>query len=90
MKFEYQFVGGPLNGAVMDELDAALFSNGRSEDLSAIRNAGGCVHRVELDNQPTFTGYLGPMWNGVRALDNGEQCATLRYETQEVYDELSH
>ena len=87
MKYMYEFVGGPLNGAIMDSIDAELFSDGHSEDLTAIRNAGGCVHRAELDNQPTFNGYLGPMWGGTR-IYNGEECAIMRYETQKVYNEL--
>lgn len=33
----------------------------------------------ELDNLPKFVGFLGPMWDSDR----------VRYETQEVYDELS-
>lgn len=89
MKFLYQFVGGPLNNATMDSVDAELFCDGHSEDLSEVRKAGGCVHREELDNQPTFTGYLGPMWNGCQIID-GHEVAILRYETQEVYDALSH
>ena len=88
MKFVYQFVGGPLNGVTFhNPNDAWAFSNGKSEDLSEIRKAGGCVHRAELDNQPTFHGYLGPMWDGTR--NNGEY-AVLRYETQEVYVMLSN
>lgn len=43
------------------------------------RNAGAFVPRAELDNQPTLPGYLGPMWDG-----DG-----LRYETQEIYNQLS-
>lgn len=70
--------GGKLEGTYnVDEL--WKFSNGKSEDLSEARNRGACVHRAELDNQPTLEGYCGPMWDG-----NG-----LRYETQEIYDALS-
>ena len=106
MKSVYEFVGGPLNGAIMDKLDAEPFSDGCSEDLSAIRKAGGCVRREELDNQPTFTGYLGPMWDGIRTLGNDvkwhydfdeytaatpiQQHVVLRYESQQVYDMLSN
>lgn len=89
MKFAYEFVGGPLNNVTFtNHNDAIAFSNGNSGDLSAIRNAGGHVRRVELDNQPTYDGYLGPMWDGTRTID-GTQYAILRYETQEVYDMLS-
>lgn len=89
MKKVFQFVGGPLNGVTLTNYyDAVAISNGNSGDLSHIRNAGGHVRRVELDNQPTFDGYLGPMWDGTRTID-GETVAVLRYETQEVYDMLS-
>ena len=54
--------------------------SGYTEDLSEVRARGGCVHRAELDNQPEYKGFLGPMW------DDGR----LRYETQEVYDVLSN
>ena len=72
------FVGGTLDGKVMDVYEVLRdHCNGKlTEALTAIRNAGGCVHRHELDNQPMVDGYLSPMW------DNG----VLRYETQEVYD----
>lgn len=52
---------------------------GYSEDLSEERAKGYCVHRAELDNQPEFEGFLGPMWDG----------GMLRYETPEIYDILS-
>ena len=52
---------------------------GVTEDLTEFREQGACVHRAELDNQPTYKGWLGPMWDG----------GHLRYETQEVYDVLS-
>lgn len=52
---------------------------GKSEDLSDLRSKGACVPRAELDNQPTFEGYCGPMWDG----------GCLRYETWEIYNMLS-
>ena len=52
---------------------------GYTEDLSELRAQGRCVHRKELDNQPIFDGFLGPMWDG----------GILRYETPEIYDMLS-
>ena len=89
MKFAYQFVGGPLNGVTFtNRNDAIAYSNGNSGDLSAIRNAGFLVRRVELDNQPTYNDYLGPMWDGMRTI-NGTEYAIIRYESQEVYDMLS-
>lgn len=76
-----QFVGGRLNGQILSvEAVERWHCNGQhTEDLSEIRNHGGCVHRQELDNQPKVDGYLGPMWDG----------GMLRYETPEVYDMLS-
>ena len=52
---------------------------GYTEDLSKLREQGCWVHRAELDNQPQYTGFLGPMWDG----------NMLRYETQAVYDVLN-
>ena len=89
MKFAYQFVGGPMNNVTFtNPNDAWAFSDGKSEDLTALRKAGRLVHRAELDNQPTFNGYIGPMWNGTREI-KGTEYAILRYETQEVYNALS-
>lgn len=52
---------------------------GYTEDLSQYRDKGGMVCREELDNQPIIDGFHEPMWDGGR----------LRYETYEVYNELS-
>ncbi len=75
------FVGGRLNGKTMSIVEVLhKHCNGKfTEDLSAIRAAGGFCHSPVLDNQPLVDGYLSPM------LDGG----MLRYETQEVYDFLS-
>ena len=71
------FVGGKYNGLVVEEEQLKAMGNGKfTEDLTALREQGRCVHRAELDNQPYVDGYLSPMWDGGR----------LRYETQEVYD----
>lgn len=89
MKFAYHFVGGPINSVTFtNPNDAWAFSNGKTEDQSHIRKAGGFTCRPEMDNQPTFHGYLGPMWGGERDID-GEHYAIMRYETQEVYNMLS-
>ena len=104
-KYYFEFHGGNLNGCKLTQQQANFFCDGRTEDLSEIRRRGGCVHRPELDNQPTFTGYLGPMWDGERVMgtdgkfhytfDNftpaepHQSIYVLRYETQEVYDMLS-
>lgn len=85
MKMICEFVGGAWNGRTMPLEEAEKLTDRRTEDLSAERARGAWVHREELDNKPVFDGYLTPMWNGVRA-----GCAVLRYETQEVYDMLSH
>jgi hypothetical protein len=75
------FVGGKYHRQLMEIEEVEKISNGtRSHDWSKERAAGGCVPRKELDNQPKVEGYLGPMWDGDK----------LRYETQEVYDMLSH
>lgn len=52
---------------------------GYTEDCTDIRAKGHCCHRTELDNQPIFKNWLGPMWDG----------GMLRYESREVYDMLS-
>ncbi len=70
--------GGKLAGTYEVE-ELWKFANGKSEDLTELRNRGCCVHRAELDNQPELPGYAGPMWNG-----DG-----LRYETWELYYALS-
>lgn len=82
------------------------FGNGYTEDLSETRRRGGWVHRAELDNELKFEGYLSPMWDGYRYVTSDglkyefdcteeekqiyEKIYVLRYETQEVYDLLSH
>lgn len=77
------FAGGRYNGLEIDTqviLENNLWNGELTEDLSELRARGVCVHRAELDNQPMVDGYLSPMWDG-----DG-----IRYETQEVYDMLSH
>lgn len=78
------FVGGNYNMQMFADVNDAkriIPVRNYTEDLTEIRNQGGCCHREELDNQPIFEGYLSPMW------DNSMQC--LRYETQEAYNVLS-
>ena len=70
--------GGKLAGTYEVE-DLWKFANGKSEDLSELRDRGCCVHRAELDNQPMLEGYCGPMWDG----------DALRYETWDIYEALS-
>ena len=83
-----KFVGGKWDGQVLPRNMVYDLRNGLSEDLTEWRNHGAVVHRAELDNQPEFDGYLGPMWDGTIKI-NGEEYGVLRYETQEVYDLLS-
>lgn len=52
---------------------------GYMEDHSDLRERGICTYRKEIDNQPRFKGWVGPMFDG----------GMLRYETQNVYDMLS-
>lgn len=63
----------------VDELIKAYRVSGYTEDLTELRKKGCCVHREELDNQPTLVGLCGPMWDGGK----------LRYETWELYDLMS-
>ena len=75
----YFFVGdgAPKRYNSVEEIPYKM--TGYTEDLTELRNQGRLVHRAELDNQPMFEHWCGPMWDG------GE----LRYETWEVYDMLS-
>jgi len=52
---------------------------GFTSDMSKERAQGRLVHRAELDNQPEYENFAGPMWD----VDG------YRYETWEVYDMLS-
>lgn len=74
------FVGGKLNGCIIDTDEVIkqklLKCRGYTKDLTIQRIFGESAHREELDNQPKFEGYIGPMWDGDK----------LRYETQSVYD----
>lgn len=77
------FVGGNLNGLEMDVeeiMNCGLWNGEVTPDYSEQRRETSYVPRKELDNQPLVNGYLSPMWDG----------GMLRYETQEVYDLLSH
>ena len=73
------FVGdGPVK--TFDSFEEVPYKiSGYTEDLSELREQGRCVHRAELDNQPEYEGWCGPMWDG----------GGFRYETWEVYDMLS-
>lgn len=106
MKYRYEFVGGPLNGRVMQHEEVEQMASGHRPYYGRERALGGCVPREELDGQPTVKGYLGPMWDGTRYIVDGqlksewqmteeekqglEPIGILRYETQEVYNMLSN
>ena len=81
MKAEFIWIeNGKFQYASYDDVMDAPFSfEGYSEDRSEKRAKGILCPRVELDNQPIFNGFLAPMWN------NGG----LRYESMEVYNQLS-
>lgn len=66
-------VGGELAGTY-DVEDLWKYARGKTPPSS-----DGPMSRAILGNQPKLPGYLGPMWDG-----DG-----LRYETQEVYNQLS-
>lgn len=79
-EFKVQFVGGKYDGVyTRDEAIGVVPVVGRTEDMSEMRERGCVVHRKELDCQPIFEGYIGPMW--------GEDC--LWYETPEIYESMS-
>ena len=82
----YEFVGGDHHGKIMFRSDVEKMSNGYTEDLSDLRAKGCCVHRAELDNQPKVPGYLGPMWDGLRYIVNGEWKYEFQCSAQEKAD----
>ena len=85
VNYLYVFYGGELNGKTLNKNSIDKIANNTTDDYSSKRENGICVHRKELDNQPIINGYLGPMYENI---DFG--IVYLRYETQEVYDLLSH
>lgn len=105
MKMLYNFVGGTLNGKRLERAVVDAIADGNTGSMAKERAQGALVRRVELDDQPTVNGYLGPMWDGLRYEIDGilryeftttpeereglEPIAVLRYETQDVYNLLS-
>lgn len=85
IEFMYEFIGGKYNGQTMTRIEVESISNGKTEDLTHIRQQGGTCHRKELDNQPLVNGYLSPMFSHI---DYG--LIYLRYETQDVYNTMSN
>lgn len=76
---EYVFVGTGMVQKFDNVLDIPFIISGFHKNYTEERSHGLCVPREELDDQPEFEGWLGPMWDGGR----------YRYETWEVYDMLS-
>jgi len=77
------FVGGKFNGKVMTVAEAreTVAVSGTSHDWSEDRKrGGGCPYPI-FDNAPRFYGYMGPM--------AGTSSCPLRYETSDVYAQLS-
>ena len=64
----------------VNEMKKYYVHSGYTADYTELRKAGAIVHRAELDNQPTFKGLCGPMWDG----------GMLRYEGWDVYEMLSN
>lgn len=101
----YEFHGGDLNGVRYIKEQVELIASGHTPNWEESRKLRRPVPRKELDDQPTVDGYLGPMWDGIRYIVDGEMkygfelteaqkeglptVAILRYETQAVYDILS-
>ncbi len=105
--FVYQFVGGVYGGKTFNyhEVEVRGLIKKFSENWSSERANGRCVPREELDNQPVIDGYLGPMYDGVRYIVDGQmkrerdcteeeksknRCVcVIRYESPDVYERLS-
>lgn len=101
----YAFYGGRLNGMELFREDVEAICDGHTPDNTDKRRMGCLCPRAELDKQPTVDGYMGPMYDGVRCVmqDGSVQYdfnvidqskvkyryAVLRYETQEIYDQMS-
>ena len=75
------FVGGPFHGRYMTHKELKSHGNGEyAPRWSAMKYHNPLLINLDIEDQPYVDGYLGPMWDG----------GYLRYETQEVYDALSH
>lgn len=85
VEFIYELAGGEYAGTYDEVESLPCFSGKYTSDQSDIRDKGGFTSKKELDNKPILNGYVGPMMNGWK-----NHKMVLRYETQEVYDALSH
>lgn len=97
MKLVCQFWGGPLNAKELPLPDVEAIADGVAYVSPRCR--------AELQRKPHINGYLGPMWDGERYFGvdgkwhydferierdtSVEPKGVLRYETQEVYNQLS-
>ena len=76
-----RFVGGKLNGEIISHTVLMKMSNkGYTPRWSAMEFVNHMHDNILLEDQPIIDGYLSPCLDG----------DYLRYETQEVYDMLSH
>jgi len=77
------FVGGAFNGKVMPVREARerIKVIGNAKDWSSERDSRVACPYPIFDNAPKFDGYIGPV--------AGTSGCPLRYETQEIYDQLS-
>lgn len=85
INYLYKFVGGKYNGKILSIKEIEKISIGKTKNMDEIRINGGFTQQKELDEQPIVKDYLGPMFERI---DYG--IIYLRYETQEVYNALSH
>ena len=73
------FVGGKYHGLYMTHKELKSHGNGKfTIRWSALSEHNPLLVNLDLEDQPMIDGYLSPMWDG----------GFLRYETQEVYDEM--
>ena len=75
------FYGGPFDGQkISHAILMAMRNKGYTPRWSEMRGINHAHDNLALEDQPVIEGYVGP------TIDRG----CLRYETQEVYDTLSH
>lgn len=105
LELKYAFWGGELDGEQFDREFVECICEGHTPNNSYKRAMGVLCPRKELDEQPTIKGYYGPMWDGIRHILNDgtvkydfevidkskivHTYGVLRYETEEVYENMS-
>lgn len=101
----YSFWGGEFDGQQFNKEFVEGIAEGHTPDNSYKRAMGVLCPRKELDKQPRINGYYGPMYDGIRhVMKDGSvkydfqvvdktqinySYHVLRYETEEVYKEMS-